>query len=393
VAVLTVRNLVKRFENSTVAVDDIDLDVADGEIVSLLGPSGCGKTTTLRCVAGLETPDSGLIVLGDLTVFERAGSAKRHVVVAPEHRGLSMVFQQYALWPHMTVFENVAFGLKARHASKSDVAAMTETALRRVRLWDQRRRNISQLSGGQQQRIALARAIAVQPKMILFDEPLSNLDAQLREAMRMEILELQQSIGFAALYVTHDQDEAFSMSSRIVIMNQGRVEQSGAPLEIWQRPRSPFAAEFIGGTNKVTGKLMLIAGGTDAGVYLHTDAGPKIRLGDHETAAGGGRAIAFLRLDSLRVSHVRPEGDANIWHLPIGAQTFHGSHAIVTVKFGSATLRCRCPAPLPGSVTNVYVQIAPAEVLCFPDRSDPADPSDGHVASADRLDARDETRG
>lgn len=218
---ISIRGLRKTF-GSFVAIEGFSLDVREGEVVSLLGPSGCGKTTTLRCLAGLETPTSGEIEVQGKLVY----SSDRRINLPPEQRNLSMVFQQYALWPHLSVFENVAFGLRVRRVPAETLFAKAKGALERVRLWEKQDRRISELSGGQQQRVALARALAIDPKIVLFDEPLSNLDAKLRAELRLELLQLQRDLRFSAIFVTHDQDEAISLSSRIVIMNQGRGRAS-----------------------------------------------------------------------------------------------------------------------------------------------------------------------
>ncbi len=225
------------------AVSHLDLDIKDGEFLSLLGPSGCGKTTTLRLLAGFLAPDSGRIIVGD-RVLSSPGAA-----VAPEHRGMSMIFQSYAVWPHKTVYDNVAFGLRLRKRSQSEIVERVRRMLDLVRLEDLAGRYPSELSGGQQQRVALARALVVEPTILLLDEPLSNLDASLREEMRFEIRRLHEEMGITSVYVTHDQSEAMVTSDRIAVMNQGRIEQIGTPEEIYERPRTRFVASFIGRTN------------------------------------------------------------------------------------------------------------------------------------------------
>lgn len=237
-----IKNLVKNY-GSVVAVSGVNLDVKKGEFVVLLGPSGCGKTTTLRCVAGLESISDGEISIGGVVVSAKTGS------VPPEERSIGMVFQSYAIWPHMTVAENIAFGLKVKRLSRSEIADRVDSVLEVVGLSGFGSRGASQLSGGQQQRVALARAVVLEPKVLLFDEPLSNLDARLRERMRSELRELQQRLGITALYVTHDQQEAMAMADRIVLMNKGRMEQIGSPLEVYERPATTFCAEFVGLTN------------------------------------------------------------------------------------------------------------------------------------------------
>jgi iron(III) transport system ATP-binding protein len=230
---------------ATQVVHGLDLQARAGEVLTLLGPSGCGKTTTLRAIAGLETPRAGRIAIAGNTVFDAATG----IDLPPERRGLSMVFQSYAIWPHMTVFDNVAFGLRARGGKRADIAAAVRHSLDSVGLAQLADRPATRLSGGQQQRVALARAIACNPGVILLDEPLSNLDAQLRLAMRAEFKTLQRRLGLTAVYVTHDQEEALVLSDRIVVMRDGKVEQAGTPAEIHDAPASRFVADFMGVRN------------------------------------------------------------------------------------------------------------------------------------------------
>ena len=232
--------LTKRF-GALIAVDAIDLAVAQGEFVTLLGPSGCGKTTTLNMIAGFITPDAGSIRLHGKAVEP----------LPPFRRDLGLVFQDYALFPHMTVAENVGFGLRMRRVPRGEIAQRVAQALDLVQLTGLDQRRPSQLSGGQRQRVALARALVIQPAMLLLDEPLSNLDLKLREEMRMEISALQQRLGIATVFVTHDQDEALTMSDRIAVMRQGRIEQIGTPNDIYERPTTRFVAGFIGTANLI----------------------------------------------------------------------------------------------------------------------------------------------
>ena len=235
--------IAKSFDKKQV-IQPTTLTIQDGSFTTLLGPSGCGKTTLLRMIAGLEAPDDGEIWLDDRCVFSR----ERRINLPPEKRNLGFVFQDFALWPHMTVFENVAFGLRARKATK-DIAGRVREALRTVRLEDFEKRYPHQLSGGQQQRVAFARAIAVQPGCILFDEPLSALDALLREEMRHELTELTSALGITSVFVTHDQTEAMSMSDHIAVMHGGCVEQYAAPETIYHAPATAFVARFVGKSN------------------------------------------------------------------------------------------------------------------------------------------------
>jgi iron(III) transport system ATP-binding protein len=250
VAEIVISGLRKRFDRSeNYAVDGLDLRVRDGEVMALLGPSGCGKTTTLQLLAGFLQPDAG-----DIRVGERVLSDAAHVV-PPERRNMSMIFQSYAVWPHKTVFENVAYGLEVRRVSRAEIATRVERTLASVHLDQLAGRYPAELSGGQQQRVALARAVVVEPDILLLDEPLSNLDANLRETMRFEIRRLHDATGITMVYVTHDQAEAMVTADRIAIMNGGKIHQVGTPAEIYEEPRTAFAAAFIGRMNVFEGTL------------------------------------------------------------------------------------------------------------------------------------------
>lgn len=247
---LTISDLVIHYEKH-LAVEGVSFEAKAGEHVTLLGPSGCGKTTTLRSIAGLEKPTSGEIIVNGQSLF----SSRNRVNVPSEDRGVSMVFQSYAIWPHMSVFENVAYGLRVRNAQKADIAAAVNRALELVQMTAFAQRPASLLSGGQQQRVALARAIAFSPKVVLFDEPLSNLDAKLRNAMRVELRDLQLRLQITSIYVTHDQEEALAISDRVIVMHSGRIEQIGSPLDIYDRPRNQFVADFVGSANIIEGRV------------------------------------------------------------------------------------------------------------------------------------------
>jgi ABC-type Fe3+/spermidine/putrescine transport system ATPase subunit len=227
VSAVVVRDLSKRF-GTTLAVDDVSFTVEDGRVLTLLGPSGCGKTTLLRCLAGLEAPDAGTITIAGVLVFDGA----RGTLVATEGRNLGMVFQSYAIWPHLTVFDNVAFGLRVRRLGRADSAARVADALRLVRLDGLERRYPAELSGGQQQRVVLARCLAYRPALLLLDEPLANLDAQLRDEMRGELRRIQRQTRTTMIYVTHDQAEALSLSDEILVMDRGRVAGGGTPVDV-----------------------------------------------------------------------------------------------------------------------------------------------------------------
>ena len=243
-ASIRLENLTKQYKD-VLAVDDVTLEVEPGTLVCLLGPSGCGKTTTLRMIAGFEDPTAGRILIGDEDVTE----------MPPYSRPTAMVFQSYALFPHMTIYENVAYGLKARRTPKKEIPGKVQEALALMELEGQEEKSPSQLSGGQQQRVALARALVIRPKVLLFDEPLSNLDAQLRVRMRGELREVQNRLGITSVYVTHDQEEAFSIADLVAIMNQGKLTQLGSPIELYRRPVDRFVAEFVGLSNVVSAEL------------------------------------------------------------------------------------------------------------------------------------------
>ena len=248
---LYIKKIVKDFgsyddpSNRVRAVDRVDLHVKEGELITLLGPSGCGKTTLLRMIAGFEDPTEGDVFFGDRRVND----------VAPNHRNATMVFQSYAIFPHLNVYENIAFGLRHKKMEESKIREKMEGVIDLVGLTGLESRQPSQLSGGQQQRVALARAIIMEPALLLFDEPLSNLDAKLREQMRIEIRHLQKRLGITSVYVTHDQAEAMSISDRVVVMNKGRIEQVGTPIELYARPSNSFVAAFIGKVNFMPAKI------------------------------------------------------------------------------------------------------------------------------------------
>jgi iron(III) transport system ATP-binding protein len=313
-----------------VAVRDLSLTVGKGEFVTLLGPSGCGKTTTLRCIAGLERPDAGEIRIDGQVV----AAAHRGIHLSPEDRRIGMVFQSYAVWPHMTVFDNVAYGLRVRRAPAPVVKERTMRVLELVGLAHVEKRFATQLSGGQRQRVALARAIVYQPKVVLFDEPLSNLDAKLREHMRIELVRLQQEVGITSLYVTHDQTEALVMSDRVVVMDKGVVQQIGDPQTIYARPANTFVANFIGVANLMEGVLR-----GRSGEFCEVE----IPIGEgraplHVRAAGGNGAIEGQRL----VLSLRPEDIAvNAHHRACASDGNAFEGEVMETIFLGHQLECR----------------------------------------------------
>ena len=253
---IDVGSLVKQFGEQR-ALDDVSFHVAEGELFTLLGPSGCGKSTTLMSIAGFQSPEEGRIAVGNETFFD----AERRVNVAAERRNLGMVFQSYAVWPHMTVFENLAFPLKVRKQKRAQIRPRVLEVLELVEMSPYVDRYPHQLSGGQQQRVALARALVYSPSVLLLDEPFSNLDAKLRERARAWVKELQQTLGLTTVFVTHDQDEALSMSDRLAVMSAGEVQQIGTPEEIYRRPANRFVAEFVGRVNLISGTVAAWEGG------------------------------------------------------------------------------------------------------------------------------------
>lgn len=288
---LSLRELTKTFGDSdshVTAVDHINLDIEPGEFITLLGPSGCGKTTTLRMIAGFEDATSGAVLL----------DGENMVVVPPNKRPMSMVFQSYALFPHLSVRENVAYGLKLRKVPKEQREEAVDVALASMNLAAMANRAPSQLSGGQQQRVALARAMVVRPKVLLFDEPLSNLDAKLRAKMRVEIRRMQKRLGISSIYVTHDQSEAMAMSDRIVVMNAGRIEQVDTPSEIYLHPASVFVADFVGRANFL--KAQVLDASEDTRVRVRC-------LGAEIDAPAQARALHAARMGKEVVLMVRPE--------------------------------------------------------------------------------------
>ncbi len=284
---LRIDRLRKEFESpggeTVVAVNDVSLDIEKGALVTLLGPSGCGKTTLLRLIAGFEEPTGGDIYFGDRRVNDEA----------PNVRDSAMVFQSYAIFPHLSVFENVAFGLRLKRGSRHGIRERVGRVLELVGLGALGGRSPSQLSGGQQQRVALARCIVMEPRLLLFDEPLSNLDAKLREQMRLEIRDLQQRLGITSVYVTHDQVEAMSISDVLVVMNGGTVEQIGSPSEVYARPANRFVADFIGKVNFVD--AIFTGGAVDV-------AGARWPLPDAPDVAEGSRVTLVLRPEAILMS-------------------------------------------------------------------------------------------
>ena len=335
---IAIEGVTKRF-GPVAAVRALSLEIQDREFVTLLGPSGYGKTTLLRLIAGFGAPDEGTIRVGGETLSTPAG------VVPPERRGMGMVFQNYAIWPHKTVYQNVAFGLEVRRVSRADTRARVGRVLEMVNLVGLEARYPSQLSGGQQQRVALARSLVVEPGILLLDEPLSNLDAKLRERMRWELKELQRRTGITFVYVTHDQAEALALSDRIAVMHQGELLQIGPPREVYTRPATKVVADFMGLVNLVPARVMRVAG-EDSLVAV---AGPNlVGLALPAGLAVGGTVQIAVRPESLRLAALTAG--------PAPEATLPGKVAEVTF-LGNLT---DCHVTLADG-TRVRVQVPPGE--------------------------------
>jgi len=331
-------NVTKVFEDpqrpagAVTAVNGVSLEVKDGELVTLLGPSGCGKTTALRVVAGFESPTSGRVLIGGQDVSR----------LPPHARNTAMVFQSYAIFPHLTVAGNVAFGLEMRGIPKEDTAARVRAILDLVGLSGLEHRSPEQLSGGQQQRVALARAIITEPRVLLFDEPLSNLDAKLREQMRGEVRRLQQRLRITSIYVTHDQAEAMALSDRIVVMEAGRVQQEGTPFEIYARPANRFVADFIGRVNFLEGRV--ISSGPE---NLRIDVrGRALELYGRRAAVRPGEpAILVVRPETLRLAPASPANPKTFQGI-IRRAVYLGSTIEYEIEWDGATLLAVIGSPL-----------------------------------------------
>jgi iron(III) transport system ATP-binding protein len=354
---IEVKDLSIRYGNVT-AVTSVSFSVGQGEQLTLLGPSGCGKTTTLRAVAGLERPSGGTIRIGGRTMYDQASRTN----VPTEQRGLSMVFQSYAIWPHMTVFENVAYGLRVRNENAASLKDKVHHALDLVKMGAFAERNASQLSGGQQQRVALARACAFSPTVLLFDEPLSNLDAKLRAEMRIELRELQRRLGVTSLYVTHDLEEALAMSDQIVVMRSGNIDQGGSPNEIYNYPRTAFVADFIGSANLITGRL-LPDRSTDGRVAVEVDGGNTL-LGVSHGRSPSREPTLSLRTVHLRLTAQPPARSENVWPVKVNRAVFLGDLTQIHVEWSGRELVIRqTTAPPCGEGETAYLSIDPSHCV------------------------------
>lgn len=336
-SIVEVQNLSKRFKREsgeiTTAVDDVSFEVHSGEFVVLLGPSGCGKTTLLRMLAGLETPDTGTISIRGGKVFEAASKLN----TPTEHRSISMVFQSYALWPHMTVAQNIAYPLKRAgvRRNKADIDAMVARVLELVRIPSLAQQYPNQMSGGQQQRVALARALVSGSDLVLFDEPLSNVDAQVREQLRYELLDLQRELGFAAVYVTHDQSEAMGLANRIAVMGSGEIRQIASPRMTYENPTSKYVASFVGVSNEIPGTVTAVDG---YAVSLATSLGELHGTAASSALAVGDGASLIWRPEHATVSAQRGDRSEG-FSAVVDALLFEGAHNEIVLSAGGERYR------------------------------------------------------
>lgn len=337
VAFVSVTGLQKKFGND-LAIDGVNFEIEEGKLLVLLGPSGCGKTTTLRCVGGLEQPDRGKIEIDGEVVTD----CERSLFLLPEARGMGMVPQSYAIWPHLSVHENVAFPLKMRRLGRSEIGNRVKEALDVVRLGGFGDRNATDLSGGQQQRVALARAIVGRPKVLLFDEPLSNLDAKLREEMRDLLKDIQREINITAIYVTHDQAEAMALGDELIVMNEGRVEQRGSARSLYNEPASTFVANFIGVANFFSGAAIADNSGDkdSALVRLDQQGSPSKTVRVRRGASGGsGEVIVLVRPEWVTIHSEASFSSDNLIEGTVSRSQFLGDHTELLVTTAFAPVR------------------------------------------------------
>jgi iron(III) transport system ATP-binding protein len=359
-----IENLRKAFRSKgqaeVYAIDGVSLNVETGKLLTLLGPSGCGKTTTLRCLAGLERPDKGRIVIDGKVVFD----SEQRIFVPPSERALGMVFQSYAIWPHMTVFENVAFPLRIardRKYSPAEIKQEVGRVLEMVRLNGYENRASTQLSGGQQQRLAFARGLVRNPSLLLLDEPLSNLDAKLREQMRVELKKLQRTLGVTTVYVTHDQSEALALSDVIAVFSAGRIVQRGSPQEIYRRPGSQFVADFVGSANFLHGT---VAGRVDDTTAVDTPHG-MVRCSFSEPVEQGQAVVVTARPEDLTISEKHPGDGLNVFAGKVAHRVFLGEVSDYFVDLGDGReIRVRAAPDIDIGVGRaVHVGIRPQQCV------------------------------
>jgi iron(III) transport system ATP-binding protein len=360
-ALIEIRNLFKRYKKVT-AVNHIELEVNKGELLTLLGPSGCGKTTTLRCIAGLEKPEEGDVIIDGKPMISEG-------FVQPFQRGIGMMFQNYAVWPHMKVYNNIVYGLRLQKISRQGIKEKAKDVLELVGLQGLEDRYPGQLSGGQQQRVALARALIRNPKVLLLDEPLSNLDAKLREKMRFEIKSLVKRMGITSVYVTHDQAEAMVISDRIVVMEKGNIVQIGSPHEIYEKPANRFVADFIGAMNFIPGDVVQVLPGANE-VYVRTEFSEKIlcRSTGSDVTTPGQKVYASIRPEDVEVFAEPPQAGENLFKGTIANKAYLGNFLFLFVNINDTLIRVQAPHQLPQEEGHaIYLYLNPQKCIVLPE--------------------------
>ena len=347
------------------AAQDVTFNVPEGKLFTLLGPSGCGKTTTLRSIAGLEKPKSGEIAVGERIVYSSANS----IFIAPNKRMFGMVFQSYAIWPHMNVFQNAAFPLEVgnKKYNRKEIQEKVMRVLTAVDLGHLADRESTKLSGGQQQRLALARALAMEPALLLLDEPLSNLDAKLRERMRFELKRLQRELKVTTIYVTHDQSEALALSHEIAVMSEGRIMQIGSPRDIYERPRNKFVADFVGTTNFLEATISSVE--AEPGRYVVESQIGRLAASSADVLRSGDKVVLSLRPEDVELASVAFDGP-NVFEGIVDAKVFLGEHVEFRVKVGEVVLLAKAhPSLRTLPKEKVFIRINADKCVAIPDSS------------------------
>lgn len=355
---VTLENIDLKYGDSY-AVRGVNAEIEDGQSLVLLGKSGCGKTTTMRCIAGLETPARGRITIGDQVVFD----SERNINVPSHKRNVGMVFQSYAVWPHRTIFENVAFPLQMKKVGKKEITERVDEALDMVGLDGFQSRGASLLSGGQMQRVALARSLVMRPSVLLLDEPLSNLDARLRDRLRIELRALQQKLSLTCVYVTHDQGEALALGDRIALMQYGRLAQVGTPNEIYESPASATIADFLGVSN-----IYPVHKNEHPGVYRLADH--RLELSTANYTLDGDAIAACIRPEDVIVTTQRAAGDANSWSGKVKVASYQGAEVRYLIELDGGpsieALVSRRDCPAAGTGDQVWVNASPSDIQILP---------------------------
>ena len=361
---IELKNINKYYGDNHV-LKDLSLTIDDGDFMTLLGPSGCGKTTTLRVISGLERPQGGVMLIDGNTAIDAA----KAFYLEPSKRGLNLVFQSYALWPHMTVYENIAFGLKIKKLPRAEVDRRVREALDMMRISEYEKRYPNELSGGQQQRVAIARAVASNPRLLLLDEPLSNLDARLRIDMRSELLRLHRDLGTTIIYVTHDQVEALTMSTKIALFKAGELSQVSTPVELYMNPVDLQAADFIGNPriNFLEGKAALKEGGLWVTSALGEHLFPKADMTDEPIPSGTFDVVVAVRPEQIRISTVQVPGSLPV---TVYANQPAGSETLVSLQAGGSDFLAKVLGLVHYQINQqLFVQIAPDKINIYEAKS------------------------